>query len=130
MIGFGLWLIVTAWGVLWRARRSERLAATGPYASVRHPQYVGFLLVMVGFLLQWPTIPTLLMFPILVWVYRRLSLLEERGVWPGFGAAWDVYAERTPRFVPRIHSPSAPGGARHAPSESGGLHDAETEERA
>ena len=113
LIGFGIWLIVTAWGVLWRVRRSGRLAATGPYASVRHPQYVGFLLVMAGFLLQWPTIPTLLMFPILVWVYRRLSLSEERVVRAEFGSAWDAYAKRTPRFVPRIQTPAAQRGVGH-----------------
>jgi protein-S-isoprenylcysteine O-methyltransferase Ste14 len=55
---------------------------------------------MVGFLLQWPTIPTLAMFPILVWVYRRLALAEEREVAARFGPAWIEYAARTPRFYP------------------------------
>jgi hypothetical protein len=39
----------------------------GHYAWVQHPQYDGFLLVMIGFLLQWPAIPTLVMFPVLDW---------------------------------------------------------------
>ena len=49
------------------------LATDGLYARVRHPQYVGFVLVMFGFLLQWPTLLTLLMFPVLVVMYVRLG---------------------------------------------------------
>ncbi|MBI2773663.1 MAG: isoprenylcysteine carboxylmethyltransferase family protein, partial [Chloroflexi bacterium] len=75
---------------------------TGAYAWVRHPQYAGFLLVMVGFLLQWPTIPTLVMFPVLVVAYRRLAIAEEREVRALFGAEWDAYASRMPRFIPRL----------------------------
>ena len=47
---------------------------------MRHPQYVGFILVMFGFLLQWPTLLTLAMFPILVGMYMRLAKGEERRV--------------------------------------------------
>jgi hypothetical protein len=43
---------------------------------VRHPQYVGFVVIMIGFLLQWPTLATLLMFPVLVWFYVRLARRE------------------------------------------------------
>ena len=107
MIG-GFWLISSAWRVLWDAARTETLATTGPYARLRHPQYVGFLAVMVGFLLQWPTIPTLVMFPVLVTMYRRLAVAEEREVRTRFGADWDEYAGRTPRFIPRRSPPVQP----------------------
>jgi Phospholipid methyltransferase len=85
-----------------RVPLSDRL--TGPYARVRHPQYDGFLLVMIGFLLQWPTIPTLIMFPVLVYVYARLARTEERAVAKRFGREWDEYAARTPAFVPKMGS--------------------------
>lgn len=101
VIGLGFWAIAAAWPVLLQAARENKLATTGPYARVRHPQYVGFLAIMVGFLLQWPTIPTIVMFPVLIVVYRRLSMQEERAVATEFGAVWDDYASRTPRFVPR-----------------------------
>ena len=68
-IGGGFVLLAKAWDVLFRAQREGQLAATGPYARIRHPQYVGFVLIMFGFLLQWPTLVTLIMFPILVAVY-------------------------------------------------------------
>jgi protein-S-isoprenylcysteine O-methyltransferase Ste14 len=63
---------------------------------------------MVGFLLQWPTIPTPVMFPVLVWFCRRLALSEERAGATEFGPAWDAYARRTPRFIPRWHAQPAP----------------------
>ena len=67
-IGGGFWLLASAWKVLYRAVQHKELATTGPYARIRHPQYVAFVLVMFGFLLQWPTLITLLMFPLLLWV--------------------------------------------------------------
>src|SRR3546814_12920112 len=56
---------------------------------------------MVGFLLQWPTLPTLVMFPFLVIVYRRLASSEERSVRREFADVWDDYAAAPPRFIPR-----------------------------
>jgi protein-S-isoprenylcysteine O-methyltransferase Ste14 len=107
LIGAGFWVIARAWKVLWDAQRSDRLAVTGPYARLRHPQYAGFLLIMIGFLLQWPTLATLAMFPVLVLVYRRLAIGEEREIRQHFGAEWDAYAARTPRFLPHVGRPSA-----------------------
>jgi protein-S-isoprenylcysteine O-methyltransferase Ste14 len=97
----GFWLISAAWRRLYSAARCDRLATDGPYRHVRHPQYVGFAVIMIGFLLQWPTLPTLIMFPVLVLVYRRLAVSEEREVRSRFEATWDAYAAATPRFVPR-----------------------------
>ena len=78
------------------------MATTGPYAHVRHPQYVGFVLIMFGFLLQWPTLLTLAMFPVLVWMYVHLARQEEREVRAQFGETYAEYARRVPAFVPRI----------------------------
>ena len=106
-IGGGFWLIAAGWKVLFAAQKKSELATTGPYARVRHPQYVGFVLIMLGFLLQWPTFITLAMFPVLLVVYRRLALREERDVRAELGAAYERYAARVPRFIPRLHQPSA-----------------------
>ena len=101
-IGGGFVLIARAWKVLYDAQRQGSLATTGPYAYVRHPQYLGFVLIMFGFLLQWPTLLTLAMFPVLVWMYARLARNEEREVAAEFGDAYWQYAERIPRFVPYL----------------------------
>jgi protein-S-isoprenylcysteine O-methyltransferase Ste14 len=102
LIVAGFLMIATAWRELWGSMRGGRLAVSGPYARLRHPQYAGFLLIMVGFLIQWPTLATLAMFPVLVLVYRRLASGEEREVRQLFGAEWDAYAARTPRFLPHF----------------------------
>jgi protein-S-isoprenylcysteine O-methyltransferase Ste14 len=101
-IGTGFWLIAGAWRVLYAAQQQQVLATTGPYAHVRHPQYVGFVLVMLGFLLQWPTLLTLAMFPVLVWMYVHLARQEEREVRALFGEVYADYARRVPAFVPRV----------------------------
>ncbi|MDX5446071.1 MAG: isoprenylcysteine carboxylmethyltransferase family protein [Zoogloeaceae bacterium] len=98
----GFWLLAKAWPVLYEAQRERRVAVTGPYARIRHPQYVGFVLIMFGFLLQWPTLITLVMFPVLLLVYARLARREERDSLEVFGEAYRDYMTRTPAFVPRL----------------------------
>jgi protein-S-isoprenylcysteine O-methyltransferase Ste14 len=100
----GFWTLASAWPVLYRAQRAGQLATGGVYARVRHPQYVGFIVIMLGFLVQWPTILTLAMFPVLVTMYVRLSLSEEHQAEAEFGESWRAYAARTPRFFPRLGS--------------------------
>lgn len=104
----GLAVLALAWPVLHRAQRERRLASVGLYAHVRHPQYAAFVLIMAGFLLQWPTLITLVMFPILVVMYVRLSKREERQALAEFGDAYRVYAAHTPAFIPRIAKPAPP----------------------
>ena len=101
-IGGGFLLISAAWQVLYQAQRKGELAVTGPYAYVRHPQYVGFILVLFGFLLQWPTLLTLAMFPVLVWMYVRLAREEEREAAATFGTAYESYAAAVPGFIPSL----------------------------
>ncbi|MCC7368749.1 MAG: isoprenylcysteine carboxylmethyltransferase family protein [Chloroflexi bacterium] len=107
----GFILLGASWKVLYAAQRTGRLATTGPYARLRHPQYVGFTLIMAGFLLQWPTLPTLAMFPILVTMYARLARREERDAMAMFGDAYVQYAAATPAFVPRPRPRAVPSAA-------------------
>lgn len=100
LIGAGFLLISAGWRVLYDAQRQDRLAVSGPYARIRHPQYAGFILVMVGFLVQWPTLLTLAMFPLLIWMYVRLARTEERDSHMTFGEEWERYAMNVPAFVP------------------------------
>src|SRR5215472_6614719 len=95
-IGGGFILISVAWKELYEAQKARGLATSGLYSYIRHPQYVGFILVMFGFLLQWPTILTLAMFPVLVAMYVHLAHQEEREARAEFGKAYDRYAARTP----------------------------------
>ncbi len=98
----GFMLLAAAWKVLYEAQRRHTLATSGAYAYIRHPQYVGFMLIMFGFLFQWPTLITLIMFPILVTMYVKLARREEREVLAEFGDTYRQYMKVTPAFLPKI----------------------------
>lgn len=100
LIVAGFWLLASAWRVLYRAQQAGELADSGPYARVRHPQYLAFVLIMLGFLLQWPTLLTLLMFPVLLLMYVQLARREEREMLVHFGEAYRRYRDATPAFLP------------------------------
>ena len=102
LIAGGFILLAQSWSVLYAAQQRRQLATTGPYAYVRHPQYVAFIVIMLGFLLQWPTLLTLVMFPILTWAYVRLARREEEAVQRMVGEHYARYAAATPAFIPRF----------------------------
>lgn len=107
LIFAGFVLLSYAWPPLHKAQARGELATTGVYARIRHPQYVAFILIMFGFLLQWPTLLTIAMFPILTIVYIRLAKREEREALAEFGDEYRRYMQRTPAFIPSLR--------RHAP---------------
>jgi protein-S-isoprenylcysteine O-methyltransferase Ste14 len=107
LIFAGFVLLARSWGILHEAQRRHEIARSGPYAYVRHPQYLGFIMIMLGFLLQWPTFITLIMFPILTYMYTRLARREERDAIAEFGEEYTRYAGETPAFFPRL------GSSRH-----------------
>jgi protein-S-isoprenylcysteine O-methyltransferase Ste14 len=113
LIGGGFWILSAAWPVLLRAQREGRLAKTGVYARVRHPQYVGFVAILLGFLLQWPTLLTLAMFPVLVFMYVRLARSEERQAVAEFGTEYEGYMRDVPAFFPKLGA-----GARRRADEA------------
>ena len=115
LLALGFLILASAWDVLYAAQRTRRLATEGPYCHVRHPQYDGFILILVGFLLQWPTLLTLVMFPILVAMYTRLARREEREMHEAFGTEYERYAAAVPAFVPRwrASTPATPSSPAH-----------------
>jgi len=117
LIGGGFWVIAAAWRVLYVAQQRHDLATTGPYSYVRHPQYAGFILVLLGFLVQWPTLLTLAMFPVLVVMYVKLARSEEREALASFGDVYRSYMVDVPGFIPRWDRLIGPGAApRHGGS--------------
>ncbi len=105
-IAGGFFLISAGWKALYEAQRRHSLATSGVYDYVRHPQYVGFVLVMFGFLLQWPTLLTLAMFPVLVVMYYRLARSEESEVLAEFGQEYERYMRKVPAFFPALGTAS------------------------
>lgn len=94
----GAALALIGWRHLWSQRNT--LATRGIYRYLRHPQYAGFFLVILGSLINWPTLPTLIMTPLLMATYCRLARLEEQHCSQKFGAQYAAYAACTGRFLP------------------------------
>jgi len=100
-------LVIIGFSIMWKGWKlihgaKGGLVIDGPYAHVRHPQYSGLFIVMIGMLIQWPTIITALMFPVLVFAYYRLSKREESDMIKMFGDEYKRYIEKTPMFIPRL----------------------------
>ncbi len=100
LITTGLVVVTLGWRQIYLARSD--LVTSGIYRYVRHPQYIGFFLVILGFLIQWPTLITLAMAPILFWMYRRLARREELVMIEQFGDTYRDYMARVNGFIPRL----------------------------
>lgn len=115
-------LVFTGFAIMWKGwrlihRAEDHLVTGGPYAYVRHPQYSGLFIVMIAMLIQWPTIITALMFPVLVYVYYRLSRREEKDVIKVFGSEYMEYMRKTPMFVPGLKKSSGSDAITFKPLE-------------
>lgn len=98
---FGISLLIEGWREVYQASRDGRLATDRLYAVVRHPQYTGIFVALFGQLIHWPTIPTVVLFPVIVWAYVRLARREEREMLARFGAGYAAYRRSVPMFFPR-----------------------------
>lgn len=98
----GLILLGKAWEVLYKSQKQNQLATTSVYKYIRHPQYLAFILIIFGFLVQWPTIITLVMAPILIFRYIRLARAEEKEMLKEFGSVYKVYKNKVPGFFPSV----------------------------
>lgn len=105
MISNGLWIVgIVIMGIGWKKIHSAKgnFVTNGIYGRVRHPQYVGLFLVSIGLMIQWPTLVTLLLWPVMFIVYYRLALKEERRMVELFGERYLEYRKRVPAFFPKV----------------------------
>ncbi|MBI2878250.1 MAG: isoprenylcysteine carboxylmethyltransferase family protein [Candidatus Rokubacteria bacterium] len=98
LIASGVALVALGWQQVYHQR--DRLVTTGLYAWLRHPQYLGLILIVLAFNMQWPTLPTLLMAPVLIVMYVRQARREDEELAARFGPAFQEYAARVPGFWP------------------------------
>ncbi len=100
-------LVFLGWRLIYRRYWSKdqgkgKLVTDGIYKYIRHPQYTGFLLITLGMLCEWVTIPLLVMYPILVVMYSRLARREEADMEREFGAEYSAYRSHTGMFLPKL----------------------------
>ncbi len=100
----GMLLVIAGWK---KIHASNSLVDSGIYSRIRHPQYSGLFLILTGWMIHWPTLLTLLMYPVLIFAYYRLALKEEKDMLAEFGEPCRQYSQKTPRFFPRIFSKPA-----------------------
>ena len=100
LIAIGMTLLALGWAQVFGAR--HELMTRGVYSILRHPQYLGLILIIVAFNVQWPTLLTLLMAPLLVVAYVRQARREDAELAARFGEAFARYAARVPAFFPRL----------------------------
>ncbi len=94
----GLNYIIEGWRLVYHSK--GKLITTGIYSKMRHPQYSGILLVTFAFLIQWPTLITLIMWPFLFMMYFRLAQREEKDVQRKYKRKYLNYKKEVPMFIP------------------------------
>ena len=105
LVFYGATLVAEGWVKIHQARRSATLMTDGIYARVRHPQYTGLFLIVFGEgIVHWPTIVSVLAFPVILFAYTLLARKEERQMLAQFGDDYRTYQRRVPMFVPRVSS--------------------------
>ena len=100
IIGSGILLVIFGWYQIYRAK--GKLVTTGLYRYTRNPQYIGFLLITGGLNVQWLTIITTAIWPVLALLYYRLAKIEELEAAANYGEDFRKYMQTTPRFIPRL----------------------------
>jgi protein-S-isoprenylcysteine O-methyltransferase Ste14 len=103
----GIALVIAGWKVIhekyWRHEEGKgEIVTTGIYKYIRHPQYTGFLLITLGMIFEWATIPLLVMWPILVVMYYKLARKEEGYMIKEFGNKYIEYRKKTSMFIPGL----------------------------
>ena len=98
----GIGLFFQGWRQVYKAQQQGVLVTDGLYALARHPQYTGLFIALFGEgIVHWPTLFSVALFPVIVFIYYRLSLREERKVLAEFGDEYRAYKKRVPMFIPR-----------------------------
>ena len=79
------------------------LATTGFYARVRHPSYLGILLMDAGFAGVFRSPLAVALLPVVFWMFKRRMDVEEAFMAGRFGEEYRAYAARTARLLPGVY---------------------------
>ncbi len=107
LVLLGLALILHGWYIIYhgywkKVKGTGQVCKQGVYQYIRHPQYTGLMLISLGMIFGWATLPTLIMFPIIIMMYVRLAKKEEKDMINEFGEEYLMYKEKTKKFIPFV----------------------------
>ena len=77
---------------------TQAVVTRGPYRFVRHPQYVGYMLLAAGFALLKQHWAITLLAPLVLGLFVALAMQEEKVLRARFGQSYTAYCQRVPRF--------------------------------
>jgi len=115
-LAFPLWIMGTAtliwcfWDFLVKGRGTpapidppKELVISGLYNYVRNPMYVGVYLALIGHFL-WFGFWSLLVYAVVVGIAFNIFIIsyEEPNLEKRFGAAYEDYCKRVPRWIPKL----------------------------
>lgn len=108
LAAIALFLILNGWYNIYKKYWSKEtgkgiLVTSGVYRYIRHPQYTGLLLLSLGMILNWATLPLLILYPVMVFMYLRLAKKEEQDMINEFGDEYRSYMKRTKRFIAFVY---------------------------
>jgi protein-S-isoprenylcysteine O-methyltransferase Ste14 len=109
LIIFGIWMISAGWEIVYKSE--GKLVTTGIYKYMRHPQYTGIYVITLGFMIQWPTLTTLILWPFVIWMYYKLARKEEQEALKKFPEQYRKYMQQTPMFFPKLTKLSSISGS-------------------
>jgi len=101
----GIWIVSAGWERVYKAQ--GQIVTDGIYRYMRHPQYTGIFIITLAFMIQWPTLLTLILWPFVIWMYVRLAKREEKDVLAKY-PQYAEYLKRTPMFFPRLSNRTSP----------------------
>lgn len=103
----GVAMVILGWKQIhkdyWSKEEGKgKLVTNGIYAYIRHPQYTGFFLITLGMMMEWATLPLIVLYTLLLVLYVRLAKREEQDMVKEFGQEYDEYRSRTKMFIPYV----------------------------
>jgi len=84
-------------------QQNHRLITQGPYRYIRHPRYLGALLLALGLPLTFRSWLGLVLYPAVVAIILLRIRDEEALMRQAFGPVWEAYCRRTWRLLPWVY---------------------------
>jgi protein-S-isoprenylcysteine O-methyltransferase Ste14 len=107
-IPIALGVAVRTWGC-GHLIKNDRFTVTGPYAYLRHPLYLGTILVAIGFGIMlggWSTLATFAF--VLPWFalhyFPRKERIESQRLESKYGQVYRSYRDEVPALLPRLRA--------------------------
>ncbi|HWQ45189.1 MAG TPA: isoprenylcysteine carboxylmethyltransferase family protein [Methanosarcina barkeri] len=103
----GVAMVISGWNRIhkdyWSKEEGQgKLVTSGIYKYIRHPQYTGFFMITMGMMLEWATLPLIILYSLLLVLYYKLAKKEEIDIEKEFGNEYIEYEKKTKMFIPYI----------------------------